>query len=548
MDKMPRLDTHVSTFEVQQLVHLVWQGRIRVPSYSRRIVWSQKEVAQLFDSIARGYPVGTLMFAEGPGKEEDLRLGPISIHAQADNWVYWVIDGQQRLISLASAMHTASQNDSRFSISYALELGNFVPTTVQRHPLHLPLPVLFDMRSLLRWFKEYPQAADYLEEAVDMARRISGYQMPVYVVRGSDLPVTVEIFERLNTSGKSLSRSDLFTARTIAVSDEDEPRRIDLIAERIHASRGFGLIDESTIHRAIIACNSVDISKDPEFGLNVWPEMYDEGEVALQRAVTFLQSYAHVPHISFLPYRQLLIILTRFFSRYKEIEARDTALLSRWVWRAASAGSELFPYANNFMLRDILSMIDGVGASVNIQYLLSGAPPWRNRTRESSLSRRDSPRTRIMLCSWWYRRPRNLWTGSEFSLIDLSESLGDANTADPALPRIVRTSGTPKSLLANRLLHPSRERPDESIRDALINLPVRFGLDELAEIARSHALSSREIGLLAKRDDGRFIELRQEHIQNDCEVFIDRVCGWGFEDTPPLSSLIFDEGDDDDTD
>lgn len=545
MASMPHLDTHVSTFEVQQLVKLVWQGRIRVPAYSRRIVWGQREVIELFDSILRGYPIGTLMFSEGPGKKEVLRLGPIEVHAEAESLTYWVIDGQQRLISLASAMHEEGQTDSRFAISYAFHYGGFVPTPTSHDPLCIPLSTLFNTRSLLQWFAEFPQVSEHLEEAFAVAQTINGYQVPAYIVHDTDPAITVTIFERLNTSGKALRRSDLFTARTVAVSGEDEPRRIDLVAERIHASRGFGLVDESTIHKAILACHSADTSRNPDSWLIDWPEIYDKGEKALRRAVSFLQSQAYIPHVSFLPHRHLLIALTRFFATYPENEARDLALLVRWVWRAVDTGASFMMSANSTALRDVLSLIDGSGASESVQRLL-----WQiNRPREVDFDiarfKKSAPQTRSMLCAWWQRAPRNIWTGEAFSLGELTECLGNQNTVDPAIRRIVRSSDIPVNLSANQLLHPSGEQPDEYIVEALTHLPMRFDAKIGRTIARSHGIDQESLSLLEAGDYQRFFEFRLSYLERDYKDFMRRACAWGLEDTPPLSSLIIDDEDDD---
>ncbi len=46
---------------------------IRLPAFQRDAVWDEAHVELLWDSIIRGYPVGTLLFA----RAENLDLEPI---------------------------------------------------------------------------------------------------------------------------------------------------------------------------------------------------------------------------------------------------------------------------------------------------------------------------------------------------------------------------------------------------------------------------------------------------------------------------------------
>src|SRR5699024_1649250 len=49
------------SWQVEQLVSGVQQGSISLPDLQRPFVWSSTKVRDLFDSMYRGYPVGTLM-------------------------------------------------------------------------------------------------------------------------------------------------------------------------------------------------------------------------------------------------------------------------------------------------------------------------------------------------------------------------------------------------------------------------------------------------------------------------------------------------------
>lgn len=57
------LDTRptATTLDVEQLTKWAWEGRIRIPHFQRPLRWQRDDVIKLFDSIVRGYPVGSLL-------------------------------------------------------------------------------------------------------------------------------------------------------------------------------------------------------------------------------------------------------------------------------------------------------------------------------------------------------------------------------------------------------------------------------------------------------------------------------------------------------
>ena len=117
-----------TTLDVEQLARWAREGRIRIPHFQRPLRWQRDDVIKLFDSIVRGYPVGSLLLWRRSASAETLQLGELRITAPKMPDALWVVDGQQRIISLANALHHDGQSDERFRISYDLRKKVFVPT------------------------------------------------------------------------------------------------------------------------------------------------------------------------------------------------------------------------------------------------------------------------------------------------------------------------------------------------------------------------------------------------------------------------------------
>src|SRR5690349_20263159 len=90
-----RLEADTET--VDELVAEVRGGLVRVPSFQRPLRWESENVLHLFDSIYRGYPIGSFLLRKGPADAGQVAYGPLTIDAPETQSALWVVDGQQRL-------------------------------------------------------------------------------------------------------------------------------------------------------------------------------------------------------------------------------------------------------------------------------------------------------------------------------------------------------------------------------------------------------------------------------------------------------------------
>ena len=99
---MPQTMFKSTTMSISLLIDEIDRGRIGMPEMQRPFVWTDYQVRDLFDSIYNGYPVGYLLLWDD-GASANTRV--IGVDQKADERPrYLIIDGQQRLTSLYSAM------------------------------------------------------------------------------------------------------------------------------------------------------------------------------------------------------------------------------------------------------------------------------------------------------------------------------------------------------------------------------------------------------------------------------------------------------------
>lgn len=95
-----------STDTIRSLVDSVDRGTLLVPEMQRRYVWRSTQVRDLFDSLYRGYPVGSILVWNRPDGDIEGRVLDVGESAGKvkSGETQLLLDGQQRLTSLTSIM------------------------------------------------------------------------------------------------------------------------------------------------------------------------------------------------------------------------------------------------------------------------------------------------------------------------------------------------------------------------------------------------------------------------------------------------------------
>jgi hypothetical protein len=555
------LDTRptATTLDVERLARWAREGRIRIPHFQRPLRWQRDDVIKLFDSIVRGYPVGSLLLWHRSAPKERLQLGALRINASRMSDALWVVDGQQRIISLANALHPDGQSDERFSISYDLRKKIFVPTPRDVEAAVIPLPVIFDLREVLRWFTNHPEAVEYVEETNQITQAIRQFEIPAYEVSQEDPEVLEDIFDRMNNYGKRLTRAEIFSALFAGQENaKDDTPKLDRIAQNINDDLSFGLIDNDTVLQAVLARRAPDVYREirNEFGEEgrafiEFPDenrdtAYAQGEEAIRRAVRFLQTVVGVPHFTLLPYKYPLIVLTRLFAHYRDIDERSLQLVRRWFWRAVLVGPEIFRGSTSGAVRALNRAVRSDDLEGSIRRLLELIPRSAVRVPDLKRFRSNEAATKLLLGSWWSQEPRSLTTGQPFGIADLALSIDDARTPLDAVRHVISRYQVPRELSpwsANRVLYPAVEYELASV-ESIFTLPPDqrpLGGPEWTIALASHSITLEMSAAIERGEVQNFLAARQEVLEGQLDTFLQQRCEWDFEDTPPLDSLIIDD-------
>lgn len=323
------------SFSIPDIVKLAGNGSIRVPTFQRHFAWRAQDVRRLFDSVYRGFPVGTLLLWRQDAEAGTVSLGPMRIEVPERSDAYWVVDGQQRITSLFAALSpTRDAIDERFEVFFDLESRQFINQRRGLTPVRaIPVREALETRTLLQWLRRH---VDELEpDDFDLADQLGGalrdYRIPAYIVAGNNQELLREVFDRVNSAGRPISRAQVFHALFAGGDEPGSPASVVNALSKL----GFGEIDEGRVVQSLLAMRGGDVQRDirAEFRTDERPaEWFDRTEIALTRAIEFLREEG-IPHQLLMPNTLPLPVLATFFHLHPEPEPWNRRLLARWLWR-----------------------------------------------------------------------------------------------------------------------------------------------------------------------------------------------------------------------
>ena len=369
--------TAAERFKISQLVSSVAGGKIRIPKFQRPPRWDRNNRLELFDSIYRGYPIGALLFWRRAAPEETISLGSLRIEAPELPDALWVVDGQQRLRTLASTLLPPEFHEGRpeEEILFDVAAEHFKPAARGApSSRRFPLRGAHETRGALQWLREHEVGDVEYGRIARLSDRLQNFEVPAYIVETDEEADLRLIFDRTNTSGKRLKRAEVFhalsTSNLLDAGDQPNLRRLDPVAEE----HSFGTIAPDTLLKCVLAMRSPDITRDFRAELerpaSERSEDVEHAASALRHAVRFLQDDAKVPHYRLLPYQFLLVCLVRYFGFHPDPDPFTRVSLRRWFWRTAAAGPPGRLGHTGFM-RQLLAEIEGDDAEASVARLLA---------------------------------------------------------------------------------------------------------------------------------------------------------------------------------
>ncbi|MGJ8677589.1 MAG: DUF262 domain-containing protein [Akkermansiaceae bacterium] len=293
----------------------IGQDKIFLPALQRKFVWNADQIEKLFDSIMRGYPIGTFLFWEvDDGTENNYVFYKfLQNFSGYDNWkneiapqpilegnITGVLDGQQRLNSMYVALqgsyayHTKGRRRNRresypkrlFYVNVFFEAAEYDQVEYQFafktegdvSPQRFNEPECwFPVKEVLtagesdhvedlweNFLKNIPQNFEITHDQNRKAKRLlnrlynrltTEELINYFPVKNQSLDEILDIFVRVNSGGKVLSKTDLLFSTIVAHWDDGREKIENFLADINSLGDGFNFGTDWIMRSCLILCD-----------------------------------------------------------------------------------------------------------------------------------------------------------------------------------------------------------------------------------------------------------------------------------------------------
>lgn len=342
----------MSDLSIRDIITKISAGNIRIPSFQRKFVWDADSVAFLMDSIFKGYPFGTIqLWRTKEQLKTERRIGPFDLFERdADYPIDYVLDGQQRITSIFGVFQNDHPINSEETNPFNIYFDYSANPDIQESQFYalsadseneknkyFPLNCLFDTIKYREATKNLPDQV--LTKIDDLQARFKEAKIPIQTLETDDKTIVAIVFERINRKGVPLDTFQLLSAWTWSedfalqdkfedLTDELKPYGFDEIGANINLLlRVFAsILNGNASSKSLMTINGATVR-----------DRFDEILNGIRGAIDFLKRNLYIQKIENLPYENILVPLSVFFSNegndhyYYDDKQRRT--IEEWFWR-----------------------------------------------------------------------------------------------------------------------------------------------------------------------------------------------------------------------
>jgi uncharacterized protein with ParB-like and HNH nuclease domain len=345
--KQSAFQTPITIFDAVNDVH---SKKYLLPAIQREFVWKPEQIIKLFDSLLRGYPIGSFLFWNLEKEkikdfqfyefirnyhERDNKHNP-KAHVAIDDNLLVILDGQQRLTALYIALRGTYavkmpwkqwKNDDAFPIrklylnllSKAEDIDllyDFSFLTEDEAKQKNETKYWFDVGSILS-MKDESEVNDYLVENNLMSMEKSAAKFAnktlfrlhsvihkdriinYYLEHSQELDKVLNIFIRVNSGGTQLSYSDLLLSiATAQWKTKDAREEITSFVDEINnIGEGFEFDKDFVLKSCLVLSDLSDIAfKVDNFSnknMAIIEKKWDDIEKSIKLAVDLISGFGY---------------------------------------------------------------------------------------------------------------------------------------------------------------------------------------------------------------------------------------------------------------
>lgn len=238
-----RLETRM--LKVRDIVDQYRSGHIVIPEFQREYVWKPKQAVRLVESLYRKLPVSSLLSWSSDAQVQARRP---QTRALLDRTVSWLIDGQQRVITLYRLYKGEEGIDVAFNPSE--EKFRLTSATLRSNSSWFRVSDIWNekkYREIRQRLLDDPRSQMW-EPKLERLRLILDYEIPTVMMIDHPFEDAADAFERINTLGVKLKKGEVQSARVAARHTGFIAEEIIPFISKLH-DRGFARLDARHLFR-----------------------------------------------------------------------------------------------------------------------------------------------------------------------------------------------------------------------------------------------------------------------------------------------------------
>lgn len=362
---MSQVSVSTRVFRLLRIIKDFELGIIRVPAFQRDFEWDYAKKVQLFESILKGLPIGTIFlwrpdFIDNDNYRlfESNSIGGYDLPNRAIDY-YYVLDGLQRLSTLFGCLIDQNQTPLKKNNKLWTQQGFNLIYNLQSNQIEKGRRNLQIFEVELHRFIDHDSYADFIDKMqnidisldqkqlfrnryVHFQKQITTFDLPIVELTGANIEEAVEIFDKLNSTGAKVTSEWKLNALSYNIEQEFRlGNEIDNLLLDLK-SYNFHRLDRKVIFNSIInSFGVVFFDKSSENDNKKIEKLANDSSFientkntlrAILKAVRFLYYELLVIDSKLLPYNNQLIFITDFFNKVDNPTVRQLEELKRWFW------------------------------------------------------------------------------------------------------------------------------------------------------------------------------------------------------------------------
>ena len=352
--------------KVGALVDMLMTGELLLPEMQRRFVWDSTQIRTLVDSLYRGYPSGSILIWETESLPDTREVSLGGVTDQSIGRKLLLLDGQQRLTSLASVITGRPLRvrkggeareriiDLRFNVDHLEEfdleekgaLERFFQLqnkTIEGIPHWISVTRLFKegVGSILKDLRvgyDHPKY-ECFNARLNKPYNVKEYYLyPVQILRNMSYKEVTSVFVRVNSAGTKLRESDLALAQITSRWKGS----MKLLEEKIEQSaKEHFIFDEGFLARCLVAVATGRSGFDTvgRIPLKELQTAWENAKEGIDYTINFVRANGSIDASEVLPSPYPLVPLIVMFSKRRAaLSAHEERAFLHWLYSAGMWG------------------------------------------------------------------------------------------------------------------------------------------------------------------------------------------------------------------